>query len=119
MNATRPESTTQDSRPMGTPSAKLMNAADYRESLRRYKPTVYVDGQLIDSVADAPSLRPGVQALGVSYDFALRPELAALMTARQSRTGQVVGIKIRCRCHGKYATCFRINGHSTANFVAQ
>ena len=48
----------------------FMTSADYRESLRRYKPTVYVDGQLIESVADAPSLRRGVNALGVTYDFA-------------------------------------------------
>ncbi len=61
--------------------AKLMTSADYRESLRRYKPRVFVDGQAIESVADAPSLRPGVNALGVTYDFALRPELAPVMTA--------------------------------------
>jgi 4-hydroxybutyryl-CoA dehydratase/vinylacetyl-CoA-Delta-isomerase len=61
--------------------AGLMTSADYRESLRRYKPTVYVDGQRVESVADAASLRPGVNALGVSYDFALDPAMAPLMTA--------------------------------------
>ena len=50
----------------------LMSAADYRESLRRYRPVVYVDGQRIDSVADEPLLAPGVNGIGVSYDFALR-----------------------------------------------
>ena len=34
----------------------LMNAADYRESLRRYKPRVFVDGERIESVADEPPL---------------------------------------------------------------
>ena len=34
----------------------LMNAADYRESLRRYKPRVFVDGRSIESVADEASL---------------------------------------------------------------
>ena len=38
----------------------LMSADDYRESLRRSKPTVYVDGERIGSVADAPQLAPGV-----------------------------------------------------------
>ena len=72
-----------------TPAA-LMTGADYRESLRRYKPVVYVDGQLIGSVADAPQLQPGINALAVSYDFAHRPELAPLMTALQTASGQVV-----------------------------
>ena len=67
-------------------TAHLMNAADYRESLRRYRPVVYVDGQLINSVADAPNLQPGVNALGVTYDFAHRPEMAPLMTALQTTT---------------------------------
>jgi 4-hydroxybutyryl-CoA dehydratase/vinylacetyl-CoA-Delta-isomerase len=62
-------------------SARLMDAADYRESLRRLRPTVYVDGRLVESVADEPSLAPGVQALGVSYDFARDPDKAPLMTA--------------------------------------
>ncbi|MFM9915737.1 MAG: 4-hydroxyphenylacetate 3-hydroxylase family protein [Rhizobacter sp.] len=68
----------------------MMTAADYRESLRRYRPTVYVDGQLIDSVADAPSLRPGINALGVTYDFVHDPKLAPLMTAMQTASGKRV-----------------------------
>ena len=68
----------------GPDTTGLMTAADYRESLRRLRPTVYVDGQRIESVADAPSLQPGINALGVTYDYAHRPELAALMTATQS-----------------------------------
>ena len=70
--------------------AKLMTSADYRESLRRYKPVVYVNGQLIESVPDAPSLQPGINALGVSYDFALDPAMAPLMTAFQTRSGKTV-----------------------------
>ena len=77
---------------MPTPAApaSLMSGADYRESLRRYRPTVYVDGQRVESVADAPSLRPGVNALAVSYDFALDPAMAPLMTAVQSSSGRRV-----------------------------
>ena len=75
---------------MHMPNAPLMNAADYRESLRRYRPTVYVDGQLIESVADAPSLQPGIHALGVTYDFAHDPALAPLMTALQTGSGKLV-----------------------------
>jgi 4-hydroxybutyryl-CoA dehydratase/vinylacetyl-CoA-Delta-isomerase len=57
----------------------LMSAADYRESLRRYHPLVYVDGRRIESIADEPALAPGVNAVGVSYDFALREDTAKLL----------------------------------------
>ena len=59
----------------------LMSAADYRESLRRYRPVVYVDGRRVESVADEPSLAPGVAAIGVTYDFALREATRPLMRA--------------------------------------
>jgi 4-hydroxybutyryl-CoA dehydratase/vinylacetyl-CoA-Delta-isomerase len=59
----------------------LMSAADYRESLRRYRPTVYVDGRRVESVADEPALAPGVNAIGASYDYALRESSQALMRA--------------------------------------
>lgn len=86
MNAPLPEHTA-----LSAPStAHLMTGADYRESLRRLKPVVYVDGQLIDSVADAPSLQPGINALGVSYDFAHDAAMAPLMTATQSGSGKTV-----------------------------
>ena len=68
----------------------FMSGADYRESLRRHKPRVYVDGREVPSVADAPELRPGVDAIAVTYDFALRPELAPIMTAVQSSRGRSV-----------------------------
>jgi 4-hydroxybutyryl-CoA dehydratase/vinylacetyl-CoA-Delta-isomerase len=45
---------------------------------------VYVDGERIESVADAAALAPGVNALGVSYDMARDPARAPLMTALQS-----------------------------------
>ena len=86
MNAALPTAATEGP----SAPAKLMTSADYRESLRRYKPVVYVDGQLIESVPDAPSLQPGVNALGVSYDFALDPAMAPLMTAFQTRSGKTV-----------------------------
>ena len=68
----------------------LMTAADYRESLRRYKPRVFVDGRSIESVADEASLQPGINALGVTYDFAHRAELAPLMLAVQASSGKTV-----------------------------
>jgi len=70
--------------------AALMSGADYTASLRRLKPVVYVDGRRVESVADEPALKPGVQALAFTYDAALKAEWAALMTARQTSTGRTV-----------------------------
>ncbi len=68
----------------------LMTAADYRESLRRYSPRVFVDGRRIESVADAPELAPGINGVGVTYDFAQHADYARLMTARQRPEGPAV-----------------------------
>jgi 4-hydroxybutyryl-CoA dehydratase / vinylacetyl-CoA-Delta-isomerase len=68
----------------------LMSAADYRDSLRRFAPRVFVNGARIESVADEPLLAPGIAGVGVTYDFARRPEHAALMTARQGTSGKTV-----------------------------
>ena len=79
--------------PLSTPTVadgRFMSGTEYRQSLRRYKPLVYVDGQQVDSVADAPTLQPGINALAVSYDFARDPAKAPLMTALQSARGRRV-----------------------------
>lgn len=68
----------------------LMTAEEYRESLRRYSPRVFVDGTPVESVADDPRLAPGINAVGITYDFAHEPAHRALMTARQSSSGQTV-----------------------------
>jgi 4-hydroxybutyryl-CoA dehydratase/vinylacetyl-CoA-Delta-isomerase len=57
----------------------LMSADGYRESLRRLKPSIYLGGEAIASVADDPRLEPGVNAIGITYDFALRPEYRHMM----------------------------------------
>ena len=67
-----------------------MSAADYRESLRARRPRVFINGRAVESVADEPLLAPGINAVGISYDFAHRPEHKLLMTARQASTGKTV-----------------------------
>jgi 4-hydroxybutyryl-CoA dehydratase/vinylacetyl-CoA-Delta-isomerase len=57
----------------------LMSDSEYRDSLRRLKPRVFVDSRLVDSVADDAALAPGVNAVGLTYAFALREETAPLM----------------------------------------
>jgi 4-hydroxybutyryl-CoA dehydratase/vinylacetyl-CoA-Delta-isomerase len=60
----------------------LMSAEAYRESLRRLQPTVFVDGERVGSVADAPQLAPGVAAVAKTYEMALASDLAPVMQAR-------------------------------------
>ncbi len=78
----------------------LMSAEAYRESLRRYNPRVFVNGRPVESVADEPSLAPGINAIGVAYDAALVPETAALMTARQHTSGTVVNRMLHINTSG-------------------
>ena len=63
----------------------LMSGEEYRDSLRRYRPKVWLDGAEVPSVADEPRLAPGVNALALTYDLARREELAPL-----TRTGDGV-----------------------------
>ena len=69
---------------------QLMSGHTYRESLRAYKPRVFVDGREVPSVVDEPALRPGVNALAYTYDVALREDLAPLALATQTSRGKVV-----------------------------
>jgi 4-hydroxybutyryl-CoA dehydratase / vinylacetyl-CoA-Delta-isomerase len=71
-------------------AAALMSGDEYRESLRRYQPTIFVDGRRVDSVVDEPAFGPGLNAIALTYDYAQRPEYAALMTAVQHTSGKQV-----------------------------
>lgn len=70
--------------------AALMTGDDYRESLRRLRPRVFVDGRQVESIADDPQLQPGINAIALTYDYAHKPELAPLMTAVQHTSGKRV-----------------------------
>ncbi len=68
----------------------LMSGAEYRESLRAYKPRVFINGTLVTSVADEPLLAPGIAGVGVTYDFAMEDRHVGVMTATQSSSGRQV-----------------------------
>jgi 4-hydroxybutyryl-CoA dehydratase / vinylacetyl-CoA-Delta-isomerase len=68
----------------------LMSSEQYRESLRERKPTVYLNGKLVSSVADEPLLEPGVNAIGLTYDFALNKDFSQWMAATEQSSGEVV-----------------------------
>ena len=68
----------------------FMSSADYRESLRRYSPRVFLDGSQVDSVADEPRFAPGLRALGFAYDLALEERQRPVMVATQHTSGREV-----------------------------
>jgi 4-hydroxybutyryl-CoA dehydratase / vinylacetyl-CoA-Delta-isomerase len=117
----------------------LLTAEEYRESLRRYRPRVFVDGEAVESVADEPRLTPGINAIGITYDFAARPEYAEIMTAKQTSSGRTVNrlahlnetnhdllqkleaVRLVCResgCAQRYLTHDSLNALSAATQVA-
>ena len=85
MNAptTHPEAPALATQPM-------MTGADFRESLRRYQPTVFVDGRRVASVADERAFQPGINAIALTYDYAHEARYAPVMTALQHTSGQRV-----------------------------
>lgn len=68
----------------------LMDAAGYRESLRAYRPRVFVGGQRVESVADEAPLLPGINGIGVTYDLAHDEAYRAIMTAVQGSSGKTI-----------------------------
>ena len=68
----------------------LKTPEEYEASLRELHPTVYIKGNKVESVVDEPLLRPGVNAISVTYEYALLPEHSETMTAVSHVTGRKV-----------------------------
>ena len=68
----------------------FLSGDGYRESLRAISPRVFVDGERIDSVVDALQLAPGVNAVALTYDFALVDAYRPIMIATQHTSGREV-----------------------------
>src|SRR5690349_9579848 len=68
----------------------MLTGDEYRDSLRAYRPRVFVGGRRVECVVHEPLLQPGINAIAVTYDFAQRAELAATMTAVEQSSGRVV-----------------------------
>lgn len=68
----------------------LMSAEEYRASLDRYSPRVFLNGERVERVSAEPRLEPGINAVGITYDFAHVEEHKPLMTAQQQTSGQTV-----------------------------
>jgi 4-hydroxybutyryl-CoA dehydratase/vinylacetyl-CoA-Delta-isomerase len=68
----------------------MKTSDEYVDSLRSLHPTVYIKGNLVESVPDEPLLRPGVNAISLTYDYALKPEYKDIMIATSHITGKEV-----------------------------
>lgn len=68
----------------------LMTKAEYIESLRRLKPTVYMFGEKIENVVDNPRLRAGIEATGATYELAETPEHHDLIVTHSRLTDEPV-----------------------------
>ena len=68
----------------------LMTGAQYIESLRKLKTRVYMFGEKVDNWIDHPIIRPSINSVKMTYDLALDPECADLMTAKSNITGEII-----------------------------
>ncbi len=69
---------------------KLMNAKEYEESLRKLNLKVYLFGKRITNVVDDPIIRPSMNAVAATYEFAHKPEYEDIMTAKSHLTGKKI-----------------------------
>jgi 4-hydroxybutyryl-CoA dehydratase/vinylacetyl-CoA-Delta-isomerase len=75
--------------------SKLMNAKEYEESLRKLNLQVYMFGKKVENVVDDPIIRPSMNAVAATYEYAHKPEYEDLMTT----TSHITGKKINRFCH--------------------
>ena len=68
----------------------MMTSEQYIESLRKMKTRVYMFGEKIDNWVDHPIIRPSIDCVGATYEFAHDPQYADLMTAKSNFTGETI-----------------------------
>ncbi len=68
----------------------LKTRAEYIESLRTLKPTVYMFGEKIENVVDHPRLRAGINTTAATYELAEMEEYRGMVTTTSRLTGELV-----------------------------
>jgi len=68
----------------------VKNREQYIESLRKLHPTIYCNGEKIQSVVDHPMTRPHVNSAAMTYELAFDPEYEDLMTTTSHLTGKKI-----------------------------
>jgi 4-hydroxyphenylacetate 3-monooxygenase len=72
-----------------TRSGKLRTGAEFKASLDDGR-KVWVDGVLLDKVADCPALSAGIDLLAEMFDDQFEPEFAEALTMRDEQSGDLV-----------------------------
>jgi len=67
-----------------------MNAKEYEASLRELKLNVWMFGKKVENVVDNPIIRPSMNAVAATYEFAHYPEYEDLLTATSHITGKKI-----------------------------
>lgn len=62
----------------------LMTKAEYIESLRKMKPTVYMFGEKIENPVDNARIRAGIEATGATYELAEDPDYRDLIVTKST-----------------------------------
>ena len=70
---------------------KLINGAEYIESLRQLHPRIYYKGKKIEDVTRHPATAPHVRAAAMTYALASDEEYKDLATATSHLTGRTIG----------------------------
>ncbi len=68
----------------------MMNAKQYEESLRKLNLKVYMFGKRVENVVDDPIIRPSMNAVAATYEFAHKPEYEDILTAKSHITGKKI-----------------------------
>jgi 4-hydroxybutyryl-CoA dehydratase/vinylacetyl-CoA-Delta-isomerase len=66
----------------------IMNGKEYEESLRKLKLNVYMFGRKVQNVVDDPIIRPSMNAVAATYEYAHHPEYEDVLTAKSHLTGK-------------------------------
>ncbi len=62
----------------------LMTKAEYIESLRKMKTTVYMFGEKIENPVDNARIRAGIEATGATYELAEDPDYRDLIVTKST-----------------------------------
>lgn len=68
----------------------MMTGQQYIDSLRKLNMKVYLQGELVENFVDHPMIRPSINSVRATYDYAQDPQYADLMTAKSHLTGKIV-----------------------------
>lgn len=68
----------------------MKNGAEYIDSLRKLKISVYAFGEKINDITGHPLLKPHINAVALTYDLAHNPQFEDLVTATSHLTGKKI-----------------------------